>query len=170
MLTIIFGGNKFIETNGLVTFVDEANGIRKELFKVELRDDMHPMITVEIRDASDGLIGKAYKSTSFVAVNPDYEPITERNESEIKRMALKKKDSGFEVFEMVNKGISKISVNNKLVDNYTVEINGTFHVKGVSMLVRASKDKVQVGTNSFVGCTKMGGNFGIILTPNGFRL
>ena len=72
LITIIFGSNKLINTNGILTFIDQQSKIKRELFKVELRSDLQPMLTAEIRDNKNQLLGKAYRSTSFVYTHPDY--------------------------------------------------------------------------------------------------
>jgi hypothetical protein len=170
MLTVIFGSNQFIETNGIVTFVDSAKNLRKELFKIELRDDLQPMITVDIRNSNYHLLGKAYRSTSFVAVDPDYEDITQRQGSDIKSMVLLKKDTKQIVFELYNRGSVTISQNNKEVVNTIVEINGVFYMEGYPFKIEATRNYLDINTNRLSNNTKVLGGFGIELTPNGFAL
>ena len=43
-INITFGSNRFIGTNGIIS----VKG--KELFRMELADDLRPLITVEIRE------------------------------------------------------------------------------------------------------------------------
>jgi hypothetical protein len=93
MLTILFGSNWFIDTNGVVTFVDESKNIRKDLFKIELRADNKPMISVEVRDTNNQLLGRVHRSTSFVTVHPDYESSSELSGSDVKRLLLKNKQT-----------------------------------------------------------------------------
>jgi hypothetical protein len=59
-INITFGSNRFIGTNGVISIKG------KELFKMELADDLRPLITIEIRNQNDELLGKVWKSTSFV--------------------------------------------------------------------------------------------------------
>jgi hypothetical protein len=166
MLTVIFGSNWFINTNGIVTFVDAEKSIKKELFRIELRDDLQPMVTVEIRDAQDLLLGKAYRSTSFVGVNEDYETSTERSGSDVRRMLLKNKKTNKVVFELINHGSRKEKVREKEVINYIVEINGVFHIKGYPYPIEATSQYLDINTNKLIGNKKFGGGFGIELTPN----
>ena len=166
MLTIIFGSNWFIDTNGIVTFVDAENRIKKELVKIELRDDSQPMLTVEVRDAENKLVGKAYRSTSFVGIDPEYETITERNGSDIKKMVLKNKKTNKEVFELVNHGSRTEKMNGKEVINYIVEINGVFYIKGCPYPIEATSRYLDINTKKLIGNKKFGGGSGIELTPN----
>jgi hypothetical protein len=67
LISITFGSNRFINTNGIITFRD--NGKDKDLFRYELRSsDSKPMIDVEIRDSKNELLGKVWKSASFVHI------------------------------------------------------------------------------------------------------
>jgi hypothetical protein len=144
-INIIFGSNRFIGTNGIIS----VKG--KELFRMELADDLRPLITVEIRDKNDVLLGKVWKSTSFVHSNEDYEPILERQNNTLKRLALKRKSDSEEIFEIVFHAPDE------------VEINGTFYVKGLNFPIIATKAFLDLNTNKFIGCTKVKSNTGIVV-------
>ena len=153
LITIVFGSNRMVDTGGILTFQDTQKQIKKELFKVELRSDLQPMITVEIRDENDQLLGKAYRSTSFVYVHKDYEFTEERKGNEIIRLALKRKKDGNFVFELIKRGKNE------------VEINGMFHVKGFPHPIEATRDYTKIGGITLSHNTKVGGGRGIVLTP-----
>ena len=157
LITIVFGSNELIDTNGILTFIDQKNQIKKELFRIELRSDLQPMITVEIRDRNNQLLGKAYRSTSFVHVHPDYEEIEETKGSEIKRMGLKRKKDNALIFEMVKKSPNE------------VEINGIFHVKGFPHPIVATRHSTRIGGIILSHNVKVGGGKGIVLTPHSIR-
>jgi len=144
-INITFGSNKFIETNGIIS----AKG--KELFKMELADDLRPLITVEIRNEKDELLGKVWKSTSFVHWHPDYEPIYKRENNILKRLALRKKSDNEDIFEIVFHAPND------------VEINGTFYVKGLGFPIIATKEFLDLNTNKFIGNVKYKGNTGIVI-------
>jgi len=144
-INITFGSNRFIGTNGIIS----VKG--KELFRMELADDLRPLITVEIRDENDVLLGKVWKSTSFVHSHKDYEPIHERQNNTLKRLALKRKSDNEEIFEIVFHAPDE------------VEINGTFHVKGLNFPIIATKAFLDLNTNKFSKCTKVKGNTGIVI-------
>lgn len=155
LITIVFGSNRMIDTNGVCTFIDEERNVTKELFKVELRGDLQPMITVEIRDKLNKLLGKAYRSTGFVTWDKEnYEIIEEREGSETKRLALKRKTDGCTIFEMIKK------------DGNEVEINGVFHIKGYPHMIEATPDFLQTGTNQLIDCRMGCKGKGIVLTRN----
>ena len=144
-INIVFGSNRFIGTNGLIS----VKG--KELVKIELADDLRPLITVEVRDKNDELLGKVWKSTSFVAWHNDYEPIYEREGSNIKRLALKRKSDNVEVFELA------------LHTPTDIEINGVFYVKGLNFPIIATKAFLDLNTNKFSKCTVAKRGTGIII-------
>jgi len=144
-INIIFGSNRFIGTNGIISVK------RKELFRMELADDLRPLITVEIRDKNDVLLGKVWKSTSFVHTHEDYEPIYERKDNILKRLALKRKSDNEEIFEIVFHSPDE------------VEINGTFHVKGLNFPIIATKAFLDLNTNKFIRNTIVKGNTGIVI-------
>jgi hypothetical protein len=170
MLTMIFGSNWFIDTNGIVTFSDPAKKIRKDLFRIELRGDGQPMVTVEVRDAQNHLLGKAYRSTSFVTVNAVYETSTEQSGADVKRMVLQNRETKEKVFELINHGTEKKQIQGKEIINYIVEINGIFHIEGCPFPIIATKQYLDINTNKLIGNKKFGGGFGIELTPNTFAL
>jgi len=131
-IDIIFGSNRFIETNGIIA----VRG--KELLKIELGDNGRPLITVEIRDKNGNLLGKVWKSTSFVHWHKDYEPQYEYEDHAIRRLALKSKIDGKIVFEII---FHKPNV---------AEINGTFYVKGINFPIIATRDYLDLNTNKFI--------------------
>jgi hypothetical protein len=169
MLTIIFGSNQLVNTNGILTFVDTSKNVQKELFKVELRDDLQPMITVGILNEQYHTIGKAYRSYSFVGIADDYEEVITRAGSDIIKMVLRKKDDKSEVFEMIYKGTKRISLYGRVVDNTVVEINGVFRIKNYPNTITATKNFLTIGTNTLSQNTKVNENAdeskGIVLTP-----
>ena len=157
MVTIVFGSNRFIDTNGVIAFKD--NGKNRELFKYELREDSKPMVNVEIRDSKGELLGKVWKSASFVHVHKDYEGKEEREGSDIKKMALTRKSDNATIFEMI---VHKPNV---------IEINGIFYIEGYQYPIIAKKDSLTIGrgnTLSYNTIVKKG--TGIILTKNGFMI
>jgi hypothetical protein len=169
MLTVLFGSNWLIDTNGIVTFEDKSKKIIKELFRVELRADNQPMVTVEVRDEKDTLLGKVYRSTSFVSVNPDYETATEMDGSNVKRMELRNKKTKKLFFELINQGSRIIKTKNDEVTEYTIEINGLFHIKGCPFVIEANRHYLDINTNKIIGCKKFGGG-GLKLTPNSIMI
>ena len=56
------------------------------------------MITVEIRDRNGTLLGKLWKSTSFVHRHPDYQPKYLEQKGELKKLALRRKIDGLTIF------------------------------------------------------------------------
>ena len=144
-INITLGSNKFIGTNGIIT----AKG--KELFKMELADDLRPLITVEIRNDKDELLGKVWKSTSFVHWHPDYEPTYDRENNTLKRLALRKKSNKEDIFEIIFHAPND------------VEINGTFYVKGLGFPIIATKEFLDLNTNKFIRNVKHKGNTGIVV-------
>jgi len=154
LVTIIFGSNRMIDTSGILTFIDESRQIKKELFKVKLRSDLQPMITVEIRDENDQLLGKAYRSTSFVYCHRDYRPIVETEGAEVKRLALERREDGSLIFELVKRSGNE------------VEINGIFHVRGFPHPIEATRDYTRIGGVTLSHNTMIGGLRGIVLTPH----
>jgi len=144
-INIIFGSNRFIGTNGIIS----VKG--KELFRMELAGDSRPLITVEIRDKNDKLLGKVWKSTSFVHWHNDYEPICDRQGNVIKRLALRRKGDNQDIFELVFHSPNDI------------EINGIFYVKGLNFPIVATKEFLDLNTNKFIGSTIAKQNTGIII-------
>jgi hypothetical protein len=144
-INITFGSNRFIGTNGVIS----VKG--KELFKMELADDLRPLITVEIRNENDELLGKVWKSTSFVHWHKDYEPIYVRQGNTLKRLALRRKSDNQDVFELVFHSPSDI------------EINGVFYVKGLNFPIIATKGYLDLNTNKFIGNTIAKQNTGIVV-------
>jgi hypothetical protein len=144
-INITLGSNKFIETNGIIS----VKG--KELFKMELAGDMRPLITVEIRNQKDELLGKVWKSTSFVHSHQDYEPIYERENNTVKRLALRRKSDHEDVFEIIFHAPND------------VEINGIFFVKGLNFPIIATREFLDLNTNKFIQNVKYKGNTGITI-------
>ena len=77
-VTITLGSNRFIGTSGLIS----VKG--KELFKIDT-SGTKPLISVEIRDRKGTLLGKLWKSTSFVHWHKGYEPEYEEVKGEVKK-------------------------------------------------------------------------------------
>ena len=158
MISITFGSNRFINTNGIISFRD--NGKDKELFRYELRSsDSKPMIDVEIRNRTNELLGKVWKSASFVHVHNDYDGKEEHEGSEIKRMSLIRKSDNVTMFELI---VHKPT---------NIEVNGHFHIKGYQYPIIATKDSLTIGLGNILSHnTKVSGGMGIILTRNGFMM
>ena len=144
-INITLGSNKFIETNGIIS----VKG--KEFFKMELAGDMRPLITVEIRNQKDELLGKVWKSTSFVHSHQDYEPIYERENNTLRRLALRRKSDNEDIFEIIFHAPND------------VEINGVFYVKGLNFPIIATKGFLDLNTNKFSRCVKYKGKTGIAI-------
>ena len=142
---IILGSNRFVGTNGLISYRG------KEFFKIELSSDLKPLITVEVRDSGGKLLGKVWKSTSFVHSDKDYEANTDREGSEIKRLTLKNKETGQVVLEII------------IYDNQNVEINGIFFLSGLKFPIIATKQYLDINTNKFIKNTFMKNGSGITL-------
>lgn len=144
-----------IETGGILTFVDKSRQIERGLFKVELRSDLQLMLSVEIRDENDQLLGKAHRSTSFVHCHQDYKVREEREGAEVKRLALRRKKDNDLIFELIKRSEN------------VVEINGVFHVSGFPYPIIATPNFTRIGGVTLSHNTKVGGGRGIILTPQG---
>jgi len=132
---IIFGSNLFAGSSGLITIKG------KELFKIEpisYKGSTKPLITVEIRDKEGVLLGKVYRSTSFVHYHQDYEPIIETKEGDVTRLALRKKSDGRLVFDL------------KFRSPNLLEINGVFHAKGIDYPIIATPKYLDLNTNKFM--------------------
>jgi hypothetical protein len=153
LINIMFGSNRFIDTDGIIAFKG------KEFFKYELRSsDLKPLITVEIRNSGGELLGKIWKSTSFVHCHPEYECKVEYEGSDVKQMLLIRKSDGAIVFEL------------NIIEPTDIEINGIFHIKGFPHSIVATKDCLKIGGITFKNCTKHGGGKGINLTESGFEI
>jgi hypothetical protein len=144
-INIIFGSNKFIGTNGVISIRG------KELFRMELADDLRPLITVEIRDINNELLGKVWKSTSFVHWHKNYEPVYDREGSTLKRLALKKMSDEKDIFELIFRSPTDI------------EINGVFYVKGLNFPIIATKEYLDLNTKKFIGNVIVKQNTGIVI-------
>jgi len=142
-ITITFGSNKFINTNGVIS----VRG--KELFKIELGDDLQPMISVDVINQDYKLVGKVWRSTSFVLLSGNYEPIYEREGDLLKRFALIRKNTGEVVFEIT------------FHTSTDVEINGIFFVEGINFPIIATKEYLDLNTKKFDHRTKVKDNKGI---------
>lgn len=138
---IILGSNHHLDSSGII----KVRG--KELFKIEtamVQDKLKPLVTVEIRDENGILLGKVYRSTSFVHHHPDYEPIIETEEGITKRLALKKRDGEY-VFDL------------KFHDLNRLELNGVFHIQGVKIVATPNGLRLPRGNiiaNSTFKCNK----------------
>lgn len=144
-INITLGSNRFIGTNGLIS----VKG--KEIFKIGLSSDLRPLITVEIRDQNNELLGKVWKSTSFVHWHKDYKPIYERDNNTLKRLALKRKTDDTCVFELIFHARDD------------VEVNGIFYVQGLSFPIIATRDYLDLNTNKFIRNTIVKKSTGIII-------
>lgn len=133
-INVKFGSNLFLNTNGVIS----VRG--KELFKMEL-SALKPLITVEIRDKNNELLGKVWKSTSFVHWHKDYEPIYEKEDNALKRLALKRKADNEIIFEAI------------FYSPHDVEINGIFYVEGIDFPIIATRQFLDLNTNKFIGST-----------------
>jgi hypothetical protein len=142
-INITFGSNRFLNTNGVITIRG------KELFKMELGDNSRPLITVEIRDQSGILLGKVWKSTSFVHCHEDYEPIYEYEDHTLKRLALKRRSDNTDIFELL------------FHTPNDVEINGIFHVRELGYPIIATREYLDLNTNRFIRNTISKPNTGI---------
>jgi hypothetical protein len=141
MTTIIFGSNKFINSNGLIVY--RVNGKDKELLKYELREsDSKPLITVEIRDNIGSLLGKVYKSTSFVHVDSMFETEETCEGSEVKKLILRRRKDKKKFFELIVHNPNE------------VEINGIFYLEGHPYPIIANSSGMTIGRGNVISnCT-----------------
>ena len=144
-INITFGSNRFLNTNGVIS----VRG--KELFKMKLGNDGRALINVQIRDKNNVLLGKVWKSSIFVHAHPDYEPIIQRKDGTLRRLALRRKADNTDIFELVFNAPNDI------------EINGIFHVKGLNFPIIATKDYVDLNSNLFSDNTINKMNGGIVV-------
>ena len=146
-VTITLGSNRFIGTSGLIS----VKG--KELFKIDT-SGTKPLITVEIRDRDGTLLGKLWKSTSFVYWHENYEPEYEREKGEVNKISLKGKSDGKTIFELVFKSPNDI------------EINGIFYVQGIPFPIIATPQYLDLNTNKFRGMTIVKSGKGIEISED----
>jgi hypothetical protein len=152
-----FGSNNFINTDGVIAFDD--SGKLKQLLKYEIDPNSKPLVTVEIRDSNNALLGKVYKASSFVVVHPDYDGKIVRQGSDVKTMALLRKSDGAVMFELLIHAPNNI------------EVNGIFHIEGYPYPIIASRNGLEVGRgNRLSGCTIAKNGTGIVLSKNGFAI
>ena len=144
-ITISFGSNRFINTNGVIL----VRG--RELLKIELGDDLQPLINVDMRNREQKLVGKLWRSTSFVLLSKNYEPRYEHEGSLIKRLMLIRKSTDEIVFEIIFHSPTD------------VEINGVFFLEGLSFPIIATKDYLDLNSRKFSHCTIVKDNRGIEL-------
>ncbi len=157
LITVLFGSNRLIGVDVPIVFRD--NGKDKQLFKYELRaSDSKPMIDVEIRDDKNDLLGKVYKSTSFVHIHKDYEGKEEREGNDIKKMTLTRKSDNAKIFELIFHKPTE------------VEVNGVFHIEGYPHAIVATKDALSIGGVEFSCNTIVRKGTAIVLTRNGFMM
>ena len=157
MINLIFGSNLLIGTD--IPIIFREGGEDTELLRYSLRtSDSKPLMDVEIRDSAGELLGKVWKSTSFVVVHKDYEEKTEYEGSEVKKLMLEKKTDKSLVFELIFH-----TPNN-------VEVNGIFHIKGYPHSIIATKDCLTIGGLSFSHNTIHKRGMGLILSRNGFSV
>lgn len=153
MISITFGSNRFVNTDGIISFKD------KELFRYELRSgDLQPMITVEIRDKEGVLLGKVWKSTSYVHCNPEYETEIEQEGNSVRRMALIRKSDHETIFDL------------RIRTPTDIEINGVFHVKGFPHPIIATREYLQIGGLMLSHNTIARSGKGISLSESGFSI
>ena len=155
LYNIVFGSNRFVGTNGII----QVHG--KELLKIDTISfgvTFKPLFSVEVRDSKNTLLGKLYKSTSFVHVDPDYEVETISELGYPRRLALKGKKDGKYVFELNYKQPNE------------VEINGVFYVKDLSYPIIATKDYLDINTNKFIRNTIIKNGSGIIIDKNSISI
>jgi hypothetical protein len=117
-----------------------------------------PLFSVEIRDSQNKLLGKLYKSTSFVYVDPDYEAEIITEYGYPRRLALKEKINDKYIFELNYKQPNE------------VEINGVFYVKDLSYPIIATKDYLDINTNKFIRNTIIKNGSGIIIDKNSISI
>ncbi len=139
-ITITFGSNRFINTNGVIS----VRG--KELLKIELGDDLQPKISVDVLNQDYKLVGKVWRSTSFVLLSKNYEPKYEREGELLKRFGLTRKSTGEVVLEII------------FHTSTEVEINGVFFVEGINFPIIATKEYLDLNTKKFDHCTKVKNN------------
>lgn len=153
MISITFGNNRFIDTDGIIAFKN------KELFKYELpSSDLQPMITVEIRGSNGELLGKVWKSSSFVYWHNDFEPKIEYKGNVVKRMSLIRKSDNAVIFDL------------NIKNSNDIEINGIFYIEGFPHPIIATKDFLKIGNNILSHNTIVRHGKGILLTENGFSI
>jgi len=116
------------------------------------------MITVEIRDRNGELLGKVWKSSSFVYWHKDYEAIVEREGNIVRRMSLIRKTDRATIFEL------------NIRNPNDIEINGVFYVKGFSHPIIATKDSLKIGNIILSHNTIVRSGKGIVLSENGFSI
>jgi hypothetical protein len=134
---IIFGSNHCYETSGII------NVKGKELFKIEaipFEKEFRPLISVEIRDKENKLVGKLHKSTSFVYCDNEYVSEEKSKEGYPERLAIKKKSDNSYIFEL------------DFINKNTAKINGIFNIKGLGFPIIATKDYLDINTNKFSNC------------------
>src|ERR1035437_1164016 len=152
-----FGSNNFINTDGVIAFDD--NGKLKQPLKYEIDSTSKPLVTVEVRDSNNTLLGKVYKATSFVVVHPDYDAKVVRQGSDVKAMSLIRKNDGAVMFELLIHAPNNI------------EINGVFYIEGYSYAITASRSGLVVRRgNTISGFTIAKNGTGIVLSKNGFSI
>ncbi len=144
-VTIIFGSNRFIGTNGIIS----VKG--KQLFKIDWSNAQRPLITVDIRNKKNELLGKVWKSTSFVHHHEDYEPVYETEGSTVKRLSLRNKISCDIVFDLV------------FLPNNSLDITGVFYVKELPFPIIATHEYLDLNTNRFSRNTIMKNGTGILI-------
>jgi hypothetical protein len=142
-ITITFGSNRFINTNGAISIRG------KELLKIEVGDDLQPKISVDVLNQEHKLVGKVWKSTSFVLLSKNYEPIYEHEGDLLKRFGLTRKSTGEAVLEII------------FHTSTEVEINGIFFVEGINFPIIATKEYLDLNTKKFDHRTKVKDNKGI---------
>ena len=142
-ITITFGSNRFINTNGMIS----VRG--KELLKIEVGDDLQPKISVDVLNQEYKLVGKVWKSTSFVLLSKNYEPRYEHEGDLLKRLALIRKSTNEVVFEIVFHSPTD------------VEVNGVFFVEGLDFPIIATREYLDLNTKKFSHRTIVKDNKGI---------
>ena len=92
------------------------------------------MITTEIRDNEGRLLGKLYRSTSFVHIDDSCESKIESEQGRPFKLELRKKEDKTLLLQVIIRKPSQ------------VEINGIWFIKGLDYPIIATKDYVDINT------------------------
>jgi hypothetical protein len=126
----------------------------KQLLKIEIvpyRRTFKPLITAEIHNQAGVLVGKVYRSSSFVYVHPDYAQDIKTKGGEIDRLTLRRLRDSREVFDLKFNGPNE------------VEVNGVFYVEGLNFPIIATPEYLDINTNRFIRNTIVKSGTGIIV-------
>lgn len=128
---ITFGSNKFVKTNGVISFGG------KDIFRIELSVGGEPLITVRVHDHNGKLLGKIWKSTFFTYVDGNYDAQTERKDNVIKRLTLRHKRENRIIMDII------------FQDYNNVEINGIFYLLGLDFPIIATREYLDINSIKF---------------------